>query len=102
MKKRQLQQYRRQEHNQTLPNASGATKRNPFGLDYDELFKTQTIPKAPKISSGNRRRKLKGSTRALGTFVEDLFPGVINMIPGAKVGIGGLHAITSKFLTTGL
>ena len=98
----QHQQHRRQEHNPTLPNASGATRmRSPFELDYDKLFKTQTNPKALKKSS-RKSRGSRGATRALGTFVNDFLPGVIDMIPGAKVGIAALHSIISKFLTTGL
>ena len=82
----------------TLPNASGAARtrtrrRRPFELDYDELFKMDKNP--PKTSS-RERKKLLGSSRALGTFVNDFAPGMIDVIPFAKPAIAALHSIISK------
>ena len=82
----------------TLPNASGAARtrtrrRRPFELDYDKLFKMDKNP--PKTSS-RERKKLLGSSRALGTFVNDFAPGMIDVIPFAKPAIAALHSIISK------
>ena len=81
----------------TLPNVAGAPRRRPFELDYDELFRTDKIPleRASKTSS-REKRKLLGSSRALGTFVNDLLPGVIDIIPFAKPAIAALHSVISK------
>ena len=82
----------------TLPNVAGAPRRRPFELDYDELFRTDKNPleRASKISSSREKRKLLGSSRALGTFVNDLLPGVIDIIPFAKPAIAALHSVISK------
>ena len=74
--------------NTLTPNVA---RRRPFELDYDRLFKMDEDP--PK----RQRMKLKGSTRALGTFVQDLLPGVIDIIPGAKIGLAAFHSVTSEF-----
>ena len=82
--------------NTLTPNAArrAARRRRPFELDYDRLFKMDKDP--PKTSS-RQRMKLRGSTRALGTFVQDLLPGVIDIIPGAKIGLAAFHSVTSEF-----
>ena len=85
---------------QTLPNASGAARtrirrRRPFELDYDKLFKMDK--NTPKTSS-RERKKLLGSSRALGTFVNDFAPGLIDIIPFAKPAIAALHSVISKLL----
>ena len=80
--------------NTLTPNAArrATRSRRPFELDYDRLFKMDKDP--PK----RQRMKLRGSTRALGTFVQDLLPGVIDIIPGAKIGLAAFHSVTSEFL----
>ena len=81
--------------NTVPPNAARrvARRRRPFELDYDKLFKMDKDP--PKTSS-RRRKRLTGSTRALGTFVNDFLPGVIDIIPGAKIGLAAFHSISSE------
>ena len=83
--------------NTVPPNAARrvARRRRPFELDYEKLFKMDKDP--PKTSSRESKR-LTGSTRALGTFVNDLLPGIIDVIPGAKIGLAAMHSITSEFL----
>ena len=81
----------------TFPNAAGAARRRPFELDYDKLFKMDKthVERTPKTSL-RERKKLRGSSRALGTFINDLLPGAIDIIPFAKPAIAALHSVISK------